>query len=91
MKHMSISEAIHFGRVADQYQQLRREHPVMPVLTIKRFIDCDGNGLTLEQFQCETERGHRWSYTGSAYGGDDESFHGEGRCYCSNCGADGDA
>jgi hypothetical protein len=34
---------------------------------------------------------HVWVFTGSAYGGDDESFHGEGRTYCENCGADGDA
>ncbi len=34
---------------------------------------------------------HVWVYTGSAYGGDDESYHGEGRVYCENCGADGDA
>lgn len=34
---------------------------------------------------------HEWSYTGTAYGGDDESYHGEGRAYCSKCGADGDA
>lgn len=35
--------------------------------------------------------GHVWVYTGSSYGGDDESYHGEGRCYCELCGADGDA
>lgn len=34
---------------------------------------------------------HDWVHTGTAYGGDDESYHGEGRCYCSQCGADGDA
>lgn len=34
---------------------------------------------------------HDWSYSGTAYGGDDESYHGEGRCICSICGADGDA
>jgi hypothetical protein len=34
---------------------------------------------------------HEWSHTGLAYGGEDESYHGEGRCYCSRCGADGDA
>ncbi len=34
---------------------------------------------------------HEWVYTGTQYGGDDESFRGEGRCYCSVCGADGDA
>jgi hypothetical protein len=32
---------------------------------------------------------HQWVYTGTAYG-DDESYHGEGRCYCCLCGADGD-
>jgi hypothetical protein len=31
-----------------------------------------------------------WVCTGSAYGGDDESYHGEGRIYCDQCGADGD-
>jgi hypothetical protein len=45
----------------------------------------------------EDERGepqgcaHEWAYTGTAYGGDDERWHGEGRCYCIHCGADGDA
>ncbi|MBY9629159.1 hypothetical protein KUU78_30885 (plasmid) [Pseudomonas aeruginosa] len=59
-------------------------------MTIKRYI-CDNEGLTPEQFECATERGHEWSYSGSAYGGDDESYFGEGRCYCCHCGADGDA
>lgn len=40
---------------------------------------------------CSDPRGHKWAYTGSAYGGDDERWHGEGRCYCEHCGADGDA
>jgi hypothetical protein len=40
---------------------------------------------------CTNPRGHSWAYSGSAYGGDDDSYHGEGRCYCENCGADGDA
>lgn len=34
---------------------------------------------------------HEWAYTGTAYGGDDTRWHGEGRCYCTKCGADGDA
>jgi len=34
---------------------------------------------------------HVWVYTGTAYGGDDERWHGEGRCYCELCGEDGDA
>ncbi len=35
--------------------------------------------------------GHVWAYSGTAYGGDDESYGGEGRAYCEICGADGDA
>lgn len=34
---------------------------------------------------------HEWEYTGTAYGGDDPRWHGEGRCICRKCGADGDA
>lgn len=34
---------------------------------------------------------HKWAYTGTAYGGDDSRWSGEGRCYCIYCGADGDA
>lgn len=37
------------------------------------------------------ECAHDWAYTGTEYGGDDERYHGEGRAYCSKCGADGDA
>ena len=29
---------------------------------------------------------HEWIYTGMAYGGDDPSYHGEGRCICRLCG-----
>jgi hypothetical protein len=39
---------------------------------------------------CTNPRGHRWVYTGAAYGGDDDRWQGEGRCYCEFCGADGD-
>jgi len=41
--------------------------------------------------ECTDPKGHEWAYTGTAYGGDDESYFGEGRCYCIHCGADGDA
>jgi hypothetical protein len=40
---------------------------------------------------CSNPKGHSWVYTGTSYGGDDEQFHGEGRCYCEYCGIDGDA
>lgn len=46
---------------------------------------------TFEQQQFETEEcNHEWVHTGTEYGGDDESYHGEGRCYCLLCGEDGD-
>jgi hypothetical protein len=34
--------------------------------------------------------GEQWVYTGMWYGGDDESFFGEGRCYCQFCGTNSD-
>lgn len=40
---------------------------------------------------CSDPGGHSWVCTGTEYGGDDDSYHGEGRCYCEFCGADGDA
>jgi hypothetical protein len=40
---------------------------------------------------CTNPAGHEFECTGVAYGGDDERYHGEGRCYCIWCGADGDA
>lgn len=40
---------------------------------------------------CTDPRGHKFECTGTSYGGDDERFHGEGRCLCIHCGADGDA
>lgn len=45
------------------------------------------SGMTVQQFQCD----HEFTYTGTQYGGDDESYHGEGRCYCVKCGLDGDS
>jgi hypothetical protein len=42
-------------------------------------------------YGCTNPGGHEWVYSGTAYGGEDESYHGEGRCYCAYCGADGDA
>jgi len=44
-------------------------------------------GLSVAQFTCD----HDWIYTGTSYGGDDESYHGDGRVYCSLCGLDGDS
>lgn len=86
----TLADAVRFGEIAGQYVRLRRDYPLMRAVTIKRYIDSD-TYLQPEQFMCETELGHRFAYSGTAYGGDDDSYHGEGRAYCMHCGADGDA
>lgn len=86
----TLLQAAEFGMIAGMYARERATHPCMRALTIFRWLR-DDQGLTLEQFECATERGHSWSFTGTAYGGDDSSYMGEGRCYCAYCGADGDA
>ena len=43
-----------------------------------------------DEGRCSNPDGHEFECTGSAYGGDDDRFHGEGRSYCIHCGADGD-
>lgn len=84
----TLSQAIDFGRTAAEYQALRANG--LRAITALRYVK-SAQDLTPEQFVCETERGHSWSYTGTAYGGDDERYSGEGCCYCRFCGADGDA
>lgn len=74
------------AEIAPAYQRLRAQHPQIPARQVHEYLRC-GAGESIEQYLC----GHRWAYTGTAYGGDDESYHGEGRCYCLNCGMDGDA
>jgi hypothetical protein len=75
------------AEIAPAYLQLRREHPSVPAQKIHAYLRY-GDGERFEHFICP---GHEWAYTGTAYGGDDESYFGEGRCYCVHCGADGDA
>lgn len=90
LTHATLSEAIRFGVIATQYQQLRMQHPDARAALVVSYIR-DDHGLSFEQFRCEQERGHSFSYSGTVYGGDDETYGGEGRCYCAHCGADGDA
>lgn len=52
--------------------------------TIEPIFDDDGEP------RCTNPAGHEWECTGTAYGGDDESYFGEGRSYCIWCGMDGD-
>lgn len=51
----------------------------------------DANGDDGYDDRCTDPAGHEFECTGTAYGGDDERWHGEGRCLCIHCGADGDA
>lgn len=44
-----------------------------------------------EEGRCTNAGGHEFAHSGTAYGGDDPTYHGEGRSYCLHCGADGDA
>ena len=69
-----------------EYTQMRHAHPERRALDIWNYLHRD-EAMSFEQFTCR----HEWAYTGTAYGGDDESYMGEGRCYCIHCGADGDA
>jgi ribonuclease I len=81
-----LAEARAEGERLNFYAQLREKYPAVPALTIWRYVK-EEPGCSLKQYICK----HEWAFTGSAYGGDDESYHGEGRSYCSLCGLDGDA
>lgn len=62
---------------AHHYQQMRREHPQYPARLVWDFVN--GNypdAANLEQAACR----HEWAINGES-----------DRCYCLNCGADGDA
>lgn len=76
----TLLQAAEFGRTAEHYMILRAKSPTVRALTVHRYLRND-EGLSLEQFQCATERGHRFSSPGDEYD----------RCYCVHCGADGDA
>jgi len=80
-----------FAAVASEYRYLRERHPHVAASLVFAYILAPDDYLTLEQFVCARTVGHVWTCTGTAGGGDDPRFHGEGRMLCSNCGADGDA
>ena len=70
-----------------RYARLREQYPTVPASRLFAYACGDAEGGSLQEFLCES---HKWVYTGTAYGGDDESYHGEGRVYCAHCGKDGD-
>lgn len=87
---MNLSTLCALAPIAHEYAMLRRSAPLVPARVVLAF--CRGaGGASLAQLECEMTVGHKWAYTGTAYGGDDESYRGEGRAYCCICGADGDA
>jgi hypothetical protein len=82
----SFAELQSLAENAQHYRALRQEHPLIPARQVLAYLK-QGEGGGIQQFLCS----HEWAYTGTAYGGDDERWSGEGRCYCLHCGADGDA
>lgn len=83
----SISRFNALAEILPSYLAMRAQHPAVPAGRIHAYLRSDG-GESFAEFMCP---GHEWVFTGTQYGGDDESYSGEGRCYCANCGADGDA
>ena len=63
----------------------------LPVVYAESDDEAQDEWAEYEAERCSNPAGHSWVYTGTAYGGDDERWCGEGRCYCRHCGADGDA
>lgn len=89
MKFESIEAAVRFGDLARRFADARREFPGRAAAAVLDGVrKSEEWGVPLVEAMCP---GHEWAYTGSAYGGDDDRWHGEGRCYCVWCGADGDA
>ena len=75
------------GQRAAEFYALRDANPTVPARQLWHYVISDRD-QSLQEFLCP---GHEWAYTGTAYGGEDERWSGEGRCYCVHCGADGDA
>lgn len=81
---MSLSERL---TRAAAYATIRERRPDVRALQAWEFVCGNHDAASLDEFLCN----HKWAYTGTAYGGDDERWLGEGRAYCIHCGKDGDA
>lgn len=89
---MNLSTMRALASVIEPYIALRRARPEVPARFVLAHVRGDvPEASSLDQTWCALGFGHRWSHTGTAYGGDDPSYHGEGRVICCYCGADGDA
>ena len=73
------------------YFRVRGQYEHIPARVAFGWACGEGEGQSLVEYLCSVTRGHEWGYSGTQYGGDDERWHGEGRCLCVWCGADGDA
>jgi hypothetical protein len=89
MHFTSIQQMTHFMDTYHSYKGLREMYPKLRASQVYGYLR-DDEARSIEEYICRTERGHDFIYTGSNYGGFDDSYSGEGRCYCANCGADGD-
>jgi glutamate synthase domain-containing protein 3 len=87
MNGLTLSRVESLHEIWPTYRRMRTQHPDMPARTIHAYLRAE-TGESFAEFCCP---GHEWQYTGTAYGGDDGRWMGEGRCYCIHCGADGDA
>lgn len=85
---MATSALAERAHRAAQYFDLRISNPTAPAIKLFHYACGASDGDSLQEFLCP---GHEFAYTGTEYGGDDESYHGEGRAYCVHCGKDGDA
>jgi hypothetical protein len=90
MMTRSFAELERFAEVARVYRVVR-DQGVPASAAYSATKDSLENGVRLEEAVCSFTGGHSWHYSGTAYGGDDERYHGEGTVRCSYCGADGDA
>lgn len=86
---MLMSMALRLAPIVPAYAQLRFAQPLIPARLVLSYLR-DNEGLSFDQFVCAHTHGHSWTFAGTAYGGEDDSYHGEGRSYCALCGADGD-
>jgi hypothetical protein len=75
----SFTQLSLFAGFASDYQRLRHARPEFKALSIVGYLR-DDQGLTLEQYVCETQRGHYWPQVEERE-----------RSLCMYCGADGDA
>jgi hypothetical protein len=88
----SIDDLQAFALLAGAYANVRAKNPGTPAWACMSYLRAQEDGdQPCAVWRIAAGLGHEWNYSGTQYGGDDESYHGEGRCLCAYCGADGDS